>query len=168
MEKKNTMTPLELSNKQFADLSLEFANQVKFEPGKSSMPELIESLGGRIRYCEWNEYFRRTRTSLIVAGPGDFDVSLLAVHGPLLHNYQLAKCLAYYVLFSEMGEKMMEADKYESGQVSIEAAKFALYFLMPVKEFSEAIEKAKSILDVSGRFNVSPITILSRQRLSKM
>ena len=74
--------PARLSRGKIEELANDFAASCGFIPGRTSLPDLIESLGGTIRYLNWEDWQNPEINFISIQGPSDFSIQLLSVDGP--------------------------------------------------------------------------------------
>ncbi len=158
--------PARLSRGEIEELANDFAAFSGFTPGRTSLPDLIESLGGTIRYLNWEDWQNPEINFIRILGPSDFSIQLLSVDGPLRHNFTIAHELGHYIIHSRSGEiSPMVLGRSGSNPLESEANMFAAGFLMPQKEFRDQWAKGKGDLEIAGLFMVSVSAVKVRKKV---
>lgn len=125
---------------EISSLAERFAEQVGFLPGDRIEP-LVGRLGGSITYLSIDDNFDGEDGSLLVYGPGEFEIKLSPFTGTERDRFTIAHELGHYVLHSGKGRKQIRAERFGSNRVEWEANWFAGAFLMPGEDFRRAWEK---------------------------
>ena len=146
--------PSNLTKKAIGRIAYLLAEKLEFKPGDPVEP-IIKRLGGRIHYSDDWEYF--DNETIKVHGVNDFDVYISNFTSPQRDRFTIAHELGHYVLHSSFGEKRIRANrKHFTGILEWESNWFAAAFLMPSKEFEEAVAKYKDdVSSLAAYFNVS-------------
>ena len=161
-----TPEPAGMGRTEIENLAEEVANFLDYSPGESDLPDLIESIGGKIRYLGYEEWSNNDMNFIHIKSPGDFTIQLLSVDGPNQHNFTLAHEIAHYIIHSESGEiHPMKLKHAGEDRVEWEANIFALSFLMPEAIFRKACEELKSVQALAGRFMVSFSAVRARKKI---
>lgn len=162
--------PAGLDREQIEQLANQVALDLGYQPGRTDLPDLVESLGGKINYLGYEEWSNNEMNFVRIDQPGDFTIQLLSVDGANRHNFTLAHELGHYIIHSESGEIAPMKVNHSGHQtdyqrVEWEANNFALSFLMPEKLFREACKEFGSDLALAGRFMVSLSAVNARKEI---
>jgi predicted transcriptional regulator len=132
------------------------AQSLGYKPG-TGVDAVVARLKGRLKYLSLAESLEQQADgSLVVHGPGDFEISLSAVTGAVRDQFTIAHELGHYFLHSHQGKRSIRAQRYGSGRVEWEANWFAAAFLMPAKVFAAEAEQAHGDVErIATRFFVS-------------
>ncbi len=126
--------------------------------------DLVGQLGGRVFTVDEDEWDREVSGSIIVHGPGDFDVAISRFTSPLRDRFTLAHELGHYFLHSLQGKQPIIAQRYGSGRREWEANWFAAALLMPADRFRTAYRENRDPRHLSWVFNVSIPAVKVRAR----
>ena len=131
-----------------------------FDPREDSLSELVERLGGAVRYLRLDELVGQDG-SIFVHGKATeataphFEIILTRFTSPLRDRFTAAHELGHYFLHSLQGERPLIAYRRGSTRNEWEANWFAASLLMPEAEFREAWRKYGNPISVSRVFEVS-------------
>ncbi|MFT3921565.1 MAG: ImmA/IrrE family metallo-endopeptidase [Myxococcales bacterium] len=148
--------PCNASRQAVQEYAEAVAESVGYTPG-TGVESVVAQLGGRLKYLSLDESRQHEADgSLVVHGPGDFEISLSAVTGAVRDQFTIAHELGHYFLHSQGGKQRIRAERYGSGRVEWEANWFAAAFLMPSELFTEEAERNQGDAErIATRFFVS-------------
>jgi hypothetical protein len=130
------------------------------EPGADES-EFVQSIGGRI--CRADIFSH----SLVVRGPGRFDVYVPQTCGIFDTRHLVARALGHYILHFPRIDKLegyeMQVPRKLSGNATWEAGVFALAFLVPSDILRAEMARSNNILvDVASILRVSHSLVHAR------
>lgn len=163
--KKNTSTyqikPCGLSAEQISEITEVLRDALDYP--KTSLRNCIKKLGGEFKTD--NTKIDSIGGSINVDGPSNFVIFLTDLTDEFRNNFTIAHELGHYILHSRFGEIKLTAnsDVNNDALEEREANCFAAEFLMPAKQIREDFKKGASISELTGKYKVSPETIIWRK-----
>ena len=148
--------PVNVTKAGVARLAERFAQRVEFRPG-DSIESLVERLGGTVRYLGVHDSFFENDGSLMVWGPGEFEVRISGLTGVERDRFTIAHEIGHYVLHSRAGKQPIRAARCGSTRVEWEANWFASALLMPEADFK----------DTCSRYGNDPSRVAARYMVSR-
>lgn len=132
------------------------AQKFNFQPG-SNIENIINSLGGKLKYVDYEEYKNTEDGSIVVRGQKDFDIFVSQTNNYARNRFTIAHEIGHYMLHSKFGSIKGRAQRFPSMQINssieIEANWFAASFLMPLSHFKDTCKFG--LLKNAGKFGVS-------------
>lgn len=146
------------------------AKQAGYAPGGDILAAL-KALGGTVRVKEFGASGEGDSGSLVVNGPGNFEVYVASNTSLARDRFTIAHEIGHYVLHflwpRHKGKKISKliATRFGSDPAEWEANWFAAAFLMPEKEFLEAFRVLQSSTErLAAQFKVSALAAQTRAK----
>jgi predicted transcriptional regulator len=136
-------------------------SQLEYSPG-DDLKEIIQSIGGKIKYQDFGELVSSSSGSIRIRGENDFTIFLPSYTSAERDRFTIAHELGHYILHylyplrqgNDPGP--IQAQRYGTGRVEWEANWFAAAFLMPEDAFRKSYEEYDGdLFDIAEEFQVS-------------
>ena len=160
------ISPTNLSQAKVESFAAEVAKSVHFKVG-GSITDLVNKLGGRIQYQEFDEILEESG-SIFVHAKNDFDILLPHYTSPVRDHFTVAHELGHYFLHADQGGIPLIAYRSGSTRIEWEANWFAAALLMPRVEFTEAMLRTDDVAVDASQFAVSPAAVRVRKDALKL
>ena len=167
---RQPLEPSNLSKKAIYQLAENVAQQLKYEPG-SDVGDALKALGGRLNLQGIWRRRREHSGSLVVSGPGNFDVYIATNTSPTRDRFTIAHEIGHYVLHflwqrhQRKPIERIEATRYGSDRAEWEANWFAAAFLMPEAAFQERLRQTqRGYLSRGAGLQISPMAAKIRAK----
>lgn len=127
------------------------------DDGEDPLADFTYKLGGNIHYEAPDDFKRSEDGSIVVHGPGQFDIYISSFTGPLRDRFTLAHELGHYFLHSNQGKTRIKASRCGGSKAEWEANWFAAALLMPKVPFANTWQSLshKDSATIAALFRVS-------------